>query len=168
MIAVALSGIFGRYLYIQIPRTIHGKEITFDEFQNRFNELSSKIQENYKLSEADMREIIEVGGLSKAEGGNLLGALLRLITANLHLTTRTYRLKKILRKKAEIGYSHIGPLLGLFKKITLLQKRLYFWQTIHRLFHYWHVFHKPFAIVMYLIMFVHIIIVVWLGYTWIL
>jgi hypothetical protein len=40
-------------------------------------------------------------------------------------------------------------------------------ENIHKLFYYWHVFHKPFAIIMYLIMIVHIAISVWLGYTWI-
>jgi hypothetical protein len=35
------------------------------------------------------------------------------------------------------------------------------------LFHYWHVFHKPFAFIMYIIMLIHIGIALWLGYRWI-
>jgi hypothetical protein len=41
------------------------------------------------------------------------------------------------------------------------------WNAIHQLFHYWHVIHKPFAIIMYIIMFVHILVAVYVGYTWI-
>ena len=49
----------------------------------------------------------------------------------------------------------------------LLQQRILVLNRVQRLFHYWHVFHKPFAILMYVIMFVHVGVAVWLGYTWI-
>ena len=167
MIAVALSGILGRYLYIQIPRTIEGKEINFDELNNRFKELSSEIQNNYKLSSEEIHEIITLAGLNKAEQSELFTALITIIKSNLLSAFQTHRLKKYLSQKSNIGHSHIGPLIRLLQEITVLQQRISLWQSIHKLFHYWHVFHKPFAIIMYLIMCIHIIIVVWLGYTWI-
>ena len=36
---------------------------------------------------------------------------------------------------------------------------------VERLFHYWHVFHKPFAFLMYLFMTVHIGVAWWTGYV---
>ena len=33
-----------------------------------------------------------------------------------------------------------------------------------QMFYYWHVLHKPFAIVMYVFMFVHILVAVFTGY----
>jgi hypothetical protein len=167
MIAVALSGILGRYLYIQIPRTIEGKEINFDELKNRFQQLSSEIQTNYKLSSEEISEIIKIAGLKKAEESNLFPALVMMIKSNLLSIFHNHRLKKFIAGKSNIGHSHIGPLMHLLREITVLQRRITFWQSIHKLFHYWHVFHKPFAIIMYLIMCIHIVIVVWLGYTWI-
>jgi hypothetical protein len=38
--------------------------------------------------------------------------------------------------------------------------------TGHELFHYWHVLHKPFALVMYLFMAVHVAVAVMTGYAW--
>ena len=42
-----------------------------------------------------------------------------------------------------------------------LRRRILLWQRVRELFHYWHVFHKPFAVVMYIFMFVHI------GVAWV-
>jgi hypothetical protein len=39
--------------------------------------------------------------------------------------------------------------------------------TARRLLHHWHIFHKPFAIIMILIMIVHVIVAVSFGYRWI-
>jgi hypothetical protein len=37
---------------------------------------------------------------------------------------------------------------------------------VHELFHYWHVLHKPFAVVMYLFMLVHVAVAFATGYGW--
>ena len=49
---------------------------------------------------------------------------------------------------------------------ALLHRRILLWDRLHELFHYWHVFHKPFAVVMYLFMIVHIAVAVMTGYGW--
>jgi len=38
---------------------------------------------------------------------------------------------------------------------------------MQKLFSYWHIFHKPFAIIMLVIVLVHIVATVLMGYTWI-
>lgn len=42
MVAVVLSGVIGRFIYKQIPRTIQGRELNIQEIQN----IKSQIQEN--------------------------------------------------------------------------------------------------------------------------
>lgn len=37
---------------------------------------------------------------------------------------------------------------------------------VRQLFHYWHVFHKPFAFVMYVLMIVHVAVAWMTGYAW--
>jgi hypothetical protein len=46
------------------------------------------------------------------------------------------------------------------------RRRILLWSRLHDLFHYWHVVHKPFAVVMYVFMVVHVAVAVWTGYTW--
>ena len=38
--------------------------------------------------------------------------------------------------------------------------------ALHGLFHYWHVIHKPFAVVMYVFMVVHVVVASMTGYGW--
>ncbi len=49
---------------------------------------------------------------------------------------------------------------------ALLRRRVALLAQVHQIFHYWHVVHKPFAIIMYLIMLIHIGIAIWTGHGW--
>ena len=49
---------------------------------------------------------------------------------------------------------------------VLQARRLLLFHQVRDLFHYWHVFHKPFAVIMIVIMIVHVTVAVLLGYTW--
>jgi hypothetical protein len=55
----------------------------------------------------------------------------------------------------------------LAREWVLLTRRLHLFHTIRDLFHWWHVFHKPFAVIMIVVMIVHVGVAVALGYTWI-
>ena len=46
-----------------------------------------------------------------------------------------------------------------------LRRRLLLWPRLRQIFHYWHVLHKPFAIIMYLFMIVHIGVAWMTGYV---
>jgi len=61
----------------------------------------------------------------------------------------------------------VHQLLAVARQKVLVQRRILLWQRLQQLFHYWHVFHKPFAIVMYLFMAVHVTVAVVTGYGWI-
>jgi hypothetical protein len=54
----------------------------------------------------------------------------------------------------------------LARNWVLQARRLHLFHLIRDLFHWWHVFHKPFAFIMILIMIVHVAVAVMLGYTW--
>jgi len=45
MVAVFLSGIIGRFIYIQIPRTLEGRELGLQEVRSMKEDLESKIRE---------------------------------------------------------------------------------------------------------------------------
>ena len=62
------------------------------------------------------------------------------------------------------------PLYRDFERVVqqkaLARRRILLWDRAHELFHYWHVMHKPFALVMYLFMVVHVAVAVMTGYAW--
>ena len=50
MVAVVASGVIGRFIYIQIPRSIQGQELDFKDIQKMDEELSVRLSSEYKLS----------------------------------------------------------------------------------------------------------------------
>jgi len=165
MIGVALSGVIGRYLYTQIPRTISGNELTKEEARDQFEELSKRIQNQFGLHSGNGEKLPDV--LSEYFDADQKKSFGTYFVSNF---TRFFRLRKIKKKlvsEFSIPVSQTRPLIKLIKQQVIIERRLRFWNVIHDLFHYWHVIHKPFAVIMYIVMFVHIGIAVWLGYTWI-
>ena len=65
MIAVALSGVLGRYLYLQIPRTRAGDELSLAEVEELRGELTRKLRDELHLPEATLAELdrIALGGI---------------------------------------------------------------------------------------------------------
>jgi hypothetical protein len=57
--------------------------------------------------------------------------------------------------------------MRLARKRTKLGRRIRFLSTAQKLLHHWHIFHKPFAVIMIIIMIVHVGVAIALGYTWI-
>jgi len=167
MVAVALSGLLGRYLYLQIPRTIAGNEIDFKELEQMNQNLAQEITNKYQI-ETNQLESVEVSIFPRVrpEKG-LIIALFSMIFNDTIRPFRIHRLRNHLKKKLNMSSHTVSQLLTTIKRKAMLQRRISMWNAIHQLFHYWHVIHKPFAIIMYIIMLVHIMVAVYVGYIWI-
>jgi len=150
MVAVVLSGVVGRYIYIQIPRTIEGRELSLAEVKNLKTDLTTVLNEKFKLSEGITSMILsltneETSNSSKLTIGNLKS---QLRNNNIPKSERVIILKMVKKEKSLSG------------KIARLQ-------TMQNLLKYWHVLHMPFALIMLVIVIIHIIVTVSLGYKWI-
>ena len=166
MILVALSGILGRYLYLQIPRNISGHELNLKDLEQTNENILNEIENRYSVDRTfvSKMETLIVGKLypDKSEFATLFSFLM----ADIYRLFRVNKIRKILRRSTGLSKKQIGILLGLMKKKAFLHRRLILWNNIHRIFHYWHVFHRPFALIMYLIMILHVSLTVFFGYTW--
>ncbi|RMH64407.1 MAG: hypothetical protein D6677_04945 [Calditrichaeota bacterium] len=166
MVSVALSGFVGRYLYIQIPRTLRGRELTLEEIDNRRRALREELMQKYHLEEREIHQV--AASLSiKAGQKTLLGLLFGMALADIKRLFTFKKVKRTLMRRHKISKNEAVEFLNMVTEKALLERRKRIWERVHTLFHYWHVFHKPFAIIMYLIMIIHVSVSVWLGYTWI-
>jgi hypothetical protein len=166
MVAVALSGVLGRYLYIQIPRTISGNELNLKELDEIYQKTSREVFANYRIDETYLAKIenMIIGRIDAAKGS--LRVLMTLALSDLFLPLRMRRARKRIRRLTGVSKKNTRILVTHIKKKAILHRQIALWQHINNLFHYWHVIHKPFAVVMYLIMIIHVIITVLLGYKW--
>ncbi|NUN10172.1 MAG: hypothetical protein HUU54_13450 [Ignavibacteriaceae bacterium] len=164
MVAVVLSGFAGRFIYLQIPRSIKGNELSLKEIDELNVSLQEEISKSGIVSPrildrvASFRRSVEGTGASLGEAfksylasGREAGSILQQLRAEL-ANTGTSEKKHLLKL--------VGSKLSLTRKIGFLK-------VMHRLFHYWHIFHLPFAISMFVIMLIHVAVTIIFGYKWI-
>jgi len=166
MLAVALSGVLGRYLYLQIPRNVQGEQLSVNEIDDLKGELREELTIESKIDQNQLEKIEKDLSLEQKENKGTLRMLLAIITDDL---LRPFRMKKYRRRylrNMNLPREVEDKILALVMNRSLLNRKITFLNQVQTLFHYWHVFHKPFAIIMYIIMLVHVGIAIWLGYTW--
>ncbi len=159
MVAVALSGFFGRYLYQQIPRNVLGETLDVAEIEARNEALLVELSMNHNMDDR-AAAVLEDLALRKLEHRAAPMALLMLPFLNGMLVRQLQRwsLRHVDGDRAVDG--------RLAKDWVLQTRRLRLFHLIRDLFHYWHVFHKPFAFIMIFVMIVHVAVAVALGYVW--
>ena len=162
MVAVALSGVFGRYLYLQIPRTRAGEELTLAEVEKADRELTLRLKQEFGADEAFLEGIDKAAAPPASRG--LWGVLLALLLADLgvrrgHIAAMAGSLPGLPPRLAR-------DLASLVRQKAALRRRILLWDALHGLFHHWHVLHKPFAVVMYLFVVVHVAVATLTGYGW--
>jgi hypothetical protein len=161
MVVVASSGVLGRYLYLQIPRTRAGEERALAELEAEDRELSEQLRTRFRLDDVQIGRLDALVAVPARTG--LLGGVARLLIDDL-------RLRSGLREFARSCRSVPPPVFRDFEKVVRekarVHRRILLWDRVHELFHYWHVLHKPFALVMYLFMIVHVAVAFVTGYGW--
>jgi hypothetical protein len=166
MVAVALSGVLGRYLYLQIPRDFQGEQLSVQGINDLKSDLAEDLKIGFKIDQNQLEKLERDLSLERKGNRGSLRMLLAIITDDL---MRPFRMKKYRRRylrRMNLPREVEDKILNLVLNRSLLNRKIAFLNQVQTLFHYWHVFHKPFAIIMYIIMLVHVGIAVWLGYTW--
>jgi hypothetical protein len=168
MVAVAVSGYFGRYLYVQIPRNIAGNELTLQEMEHTNTEMAQSLRERFNLDEETFRrvETLFARGVVHKQKGALASVAALFIDDVMRPITRR-KLRRQLMKIVLLPKNQFKELFDMSFRRALLRRRIALLGQVQMLFHYWHVIHKPFAIVMYIIMGIHIGVALWTGYAWI-
>jgi len=165
MVAVAGSGVFGRYLYLQIPRNLQGDELDRQALDAEETALGATLVADFGLDPSTLAGLSRLGGAPAA--GSLGAALAASLISDL---TLSLRLRRFLARRTggfRLPAGERRRLVALARRRALLARRRLLLERLARIFHYWHVIHKPFAIVMLVIMIVHVGVTALLGYKWI-
>lgn len=164
MVAVVASGVIGRFIYIQIPRTIEGRELSLQEVKALKGNLEEILTQSYRLDEASSRGILESITIQpRNAGGNLLS---RMISGYFNDRKKISWIKSVLRSN-NLSKTDVFKVTQLIRNELSLNNRIDRLLTMQRLFKYWHVAHLPFAIIMLVIMVIHVGVTLAFGYRWI-
>jgi hypothetical protein len=168
MLAVALSGVFGRYIYMQIPRDARGHALGLEGVRDQLSELQKTLVEKYGASPPAVEEIQRFASAGTAATGSKIRSVFVSLKRDITLNRRAHRLKhRLTREDRTVPRETIDEVINLARESSLLQRRLVLLDTMSELLHHWHVFHKPFAYVMLFIMVLHVGVTVAFGYKWI-
>jgi len=168
MMVVVMSGFLGRYIYMQIPRDDNGMELSLDDIDTKIFALGTLLHDDYHVPEKVNKLIDSFSG--RIEGARLSNwqALCSLFVFDLLKPIRTFRLGRHIRSEfPDFPKYALKEIVSLARKKATFVRRRALLGTLNSVFHYWHVFHKPFAVIMIVIMMLHIVIVVLMGSRWI-
>lgn len=156
MVAVVASGVVGRFIYLQIPRTIQGRELSLNEIRGMQSELTEKIE--VELSSEKLNEILALTKRSSSEKGMIAQYL------------ADWKLKGSIKeqlKKANLSGKKLNGVMSLVSNELNMNRKIERLQVMQKWFNYWHVIHLPFAIIMLVIMLIHVGVTIAFGYKWI-
>ena len=161
MVAVVLSGVVGRFIYNQIPRTLQGRELSLHEVQAMRDSIGDRLKEVLHQNEPEVDVVMESIQDHTAQA-----------KSKIPWTRMIQEQKSIHSIKSMIPMNQLNQrerkeILRLVRHEMTLNRRIDRLVTMQKMFRYWHVAHMPFALVMLVIMILHVAITLTFGYTWI-
>jgi len=166
MAAVVFSGVIGRFIYVQIPRTIQGKELDIKQLNEMSSDISNRISREISVGEKITAKIDHLSDLNRYKHITLGNSIAYIISDFWGLKHTLLALKKEMRQ-LHLPKIKVKEILSLTKSKLLLTRRIALLRTMQKLFKYWHIVHLPFAITMFVIMLVHVAVTIIFGYKWI-
>lgn len=174
MLAVSLSGVIGRYLYGQIPRSLNAAELSLKEVQEIQEKLGEQLAEQKILPQSDLRAVLSLPSAERVQKLPTVVALLYMMLLDL---SRIFKIATLRRRHLGLGdqFLTLGGLLKtkhpeleraveVARAEASIAKRVLFLSYSQKVFHLWHIVHKPFSYTFALLAIVHIVLVVMMGY----
>lgn len=166
MAVVCASGVVGRYLYVHIPRTKGGVEMTLDDLALERRQLlhDLAVAIGRPMPEIERRLAPAVGESPTINPLRVLGRMVR------DDVTRRAVLRRL---RAELAASGIRldrertrEVLAMARREMALTQQAAMLEGAQRIFKWWHAAHKPFAITALVAVLLHVGVAVALGQTW--
>lgn len=174
MLAVSLSGVIGRYLYGQIPRSLNAAELSLKEVQDIQVQLGEQLAEQKILPQSDLGALLS---LPSAERVQRLPAVVALGYMMLLDLRRIFKIANLRRRHLSFGeqlftlgglrktsHPDLERAIAVAREEAAIAKRVLFLSFSQKIFHLWHVVHRPFSYTFALLAIIHIVLVVMMGY----
>jgi hypothetical protein len=174
MVAVAISGIVGRYIYAQIPRSLNSAELSLKELEAMGRELTEQLSAQKVVSPDDLAPLFRLPSPERVRRESALLAILTMLMLDL---ARPFKVAWVRAKSLSFGAMllalggllptgnrELEDIVQLAKRKSSLSKRVVFLARTQQVFHLWHVIHRPFSYSFAVLVVLHIVVVMLLGY----
>jgi hypothetical protein len=161
MVVVVASGFIGRYLYVRIPRTLRGTELSHAELDERANELLGELVE--KTGKGPwLEKALELEWAVLPKGGRR--SLVSLLFGEIALRWRVRAFARQIRQSG-LAAGEQRALIQVMTERALILRRLAYLQKTKAVFALWHVFHLPLVYLLLGIVILHVGLALYLGYV---
>jgi len=174
MTAVSASGIVGRYLYSQIPRRVNAAELSRKETQEIQEQLSRQLSEQQLLPQADIRKMLRLPSPTTVARLPIVVAILYMMVLDVLRVFRIAGLRRNALRSTEYlttfggffptGHRELERAITTAREEATLSKRILFLSRTEKVFHLWHVVHKPFSYAFAVLAIFHVVLVMLMGY----
>jgi hypothetical protein len=174
MVAVAVSGVVGRYLYNKIPRTVTAAELSLSELQKNEAELSLALSSQSIYTHDELEHVLQVPTPDHVRRIGPLLALFEMFAFDFRMPFQLAALRRASTgfggKLISIGglFAVANPeverVVRMVRQKASLSRRLIFLNQTQRVFHLWHVIHRPFSYAFAVLAIMHILVVTGLGF----
>jgi hypothetical protein len=167
MMVVCASGVVGRYLYVHIPRSASGLELSAEEIATERKGLIEEVARTAGLPTAQVESLL-ASDPRPCEGLGIGQTVWRMVEDE----GRRRRAARALQRRCRsvtgsrldrAAVRRIGRLASREMALTQQARML---AATHRVFRLWHVAHRPFALAALVAVLVHVGVVVAMGMTW--
>jgi hypothetical protein len=162
MLLVVASGFVGRYLFVRIPKSIRGQELTYAEVEERAADLKTRLIETRlpldllkQVGTFEKRVLPTIGSDPGWRG---------IVFGELKLRFRIGQLRRQIRR-AGVNHRLLHEAVALIAERAVLLRRLAYLKKTKKLFELWHIFHQPLAYVLLLIVTLHVTTAIYFGYA---
>jgi hypothetical protein len=144
MVAVSLSGIIGRYLYSQIPRSLNAAEISRKELQDTQQQLAQSLAGQKLLRTDDLRSLLRLPSEESVKQWSIVFALVYMLALDLFRPLQVARLRRralgfretltTLGGLRPTGHSELEKAIATAREEASLSKRILFLSRSQQVF----------------------------------
>ena len=175
MVSVALSGVIGRYLYAQIPRSLSAAELSLNDLQLSESELTEALFGQSIYSAEQLNRVLHVPSPEHIRQIGPLLAIGEMIALDVRLPFQVAGLRRAtsgfgarLRTAGGLfssGNAEVEDVVRLVRQKASLSKRVVFLDQSQKVFHLWHVIHRPFSYAFAVLAVFHIAVAMGFGFV---
>ncbi len=174
MIAVALSGFIGRYLYAQIPRRLSMAEMSLKEMEDSLGNWALQLAQQHVLPPEEIAPLLAQPSREDVERMPIWGALKMMIRMDAARPFQVSRLRRRFLTPARValtlggllpsGHRELEGVITAVRGQAWLSTKMLYLTRVQEVFHLWHVVHRPFSYSFAVLVGVHVVVVMLLGY----
>jgi hypothetical protein len=168
MFAVAASGIVGRYVYGQIPRSRNAVELSLQESKQLQERHLEKLGVQRVVSRSDLTQLFRLPSAKYVESKSMFRALGILFWIDMKRPFGVARVRrqglgffgKIFTLGGMFSSRHyeLENIIAIAKEQASLSKKLLFLGKSQKVFQLWHIVHRPFSYSFAVLALVHVVV----------